>query len=149
RRSCSESRARPPRAASGTPDRRRRAGRRAPRHRAAERPSLESAERSTKLLDPRGPRRGTRAWYPSIRVDASKDNAINGDAAALSIDRAVGELRRGRAIRIVGGRSPAGRDGLVVTAVEAVQAPLVRRLERAADGPLLLCLTPERARAVR
>lgn len=82
-------------------------------------------------------------------MDASKDNAINGDAAALSIDRAVGELRRGRAIRIVGGRSPAGRDGLVVTAVEAVQAPLVRRLERAADGPLLLCLTPERARAVR
>ncbi len=81
-------------------------------------------------------------------MEASNDNAINGSAAALSIDRAVGELRRGRAIRIVGTGSPQSRAGLVVAAVETVQAPLVRRLEQA-GGPLLLCLTPERARAAR
>lgn len=82
-------------------------------------------------------------------MDGSADSptadraGINGSAPALALDRAVGELRRGRAIRIVGG---AGGIELVVAAVEAAQAPLLRRLE-AQGTELLLLLTAERAHA--
>jgi GTP cyclohydrolase II len=84
--------------------------------------------------------------------------AVNGDMGALALDRAVGELRRGRAVRIVAGRgqSTEGRgestEGrresteIVVAAVEAAQAPLLRRLE-ASGRELLLLLTAERAHA--
>lgn len=82
-------------------------------------------------------------------MDASSDeNAINGETSALAIDRAVGELRRGRAVRITGHGANGGGNGLVVAAVEAVQAPLVKRLEHAGAGALMLLLTGERARAV-
>jgi GTP cyclohydrolase II len=72
---------------------------------------------------------------------ASDPQTINGDPAALSIDRAVGELRRGRAIRIVD-----GDDSAYVAAVETVQPATLRRLE-AALGRLTLLVTPERALA--
>jgi GTP cyclohydrolase II len=67
---------------------------------------------------------------------------INGEPAALEVDRAVGELRRGRAIRIVDGER-----GALVAAVETIQAPLFRRLLEAAQGSLALLLTTERAEA--
>jgi GTP cyclohydrolase II len=67
---------------------------------------------------------------------------INGEPAALEVDRAVGELRRGRAIRIVDGERAA-----LVAAVETIQMPLFRRLLEAAQGSLALLLTTERAEA--
>jgi hypothetical protein len=42
---------------------------------------------------------------------------INVDAAALTFDRAIGELRRGRALQVVNGMR-----SLVVAAVEALDA---------------------------
>jgi GTP cyclohydrolase II len=68
---------------------------------------------------------------------------INGEAEALGVDRALGELRRGRAIRIVGGSGVA-----VVAAVETIQEPHFARLRAAAHGRLALLLTPQRAEAV-
>lgn len=70
-----------------------------------------------------------------------KRTAINGDPAGLAIDRAVGELRRGRAVRIVD-----GEHSVVFGAVESLHAPLLARLQSAALG-LMLLLTPERAHA--
>lgn len=70
-----------------------------------------------------------------------KQTTINGDSAALSIDRAVGELRRGRAVRIVD-----GADSVVFGAVESLHAQLLNRLQSAAAG-LMLLITPERAHA--
>lgn len=67
---------------------------------------------------------------------------INGEPAALGVDRAVGELRRGRAIRIVDGARSA-----LVAAIETIQNPLFRRLFDAAGGSLALLLTTERAEA--
>lgn len=67
---------------------------------------------------------------------------INGDAAALAVDRAVGELRRGRAIEIVA----SGRT-LLVAALETVQAPMLSRLIASSDTPIQLILTAERAAA--
>jgi GTP cyclohydrolase II len=69
---------------------------------------------------------------------------VNGDTAALALDRAVGELRRGRAIRIVG-PSTDGTE-IIVAAVEAAQTPLLRRLE-ATGRALFVLLTAERAHA--
>lgn len=68
--------------------------------------------------------------------------AINGDAAALTFDRAVGELRRGRAVLVT-----AGTQSLVVAAVETMQAPLFARLVAAGAGRATLLLTGERALA--
>jgi GTP cyclohydrolase II len=67
---------------------------------------------------------------------------INGDPAALTFDRAVGEIRRGRAIRISDGDR-----GLLVAAVETMQTPLFRRLEAAGAGRSILLVTGERALA--
>ncbi|HEY7671316.1 MAG TPA: GTP cyclohydrolase II [Gammaproteobacteria bacterium] len=71
------------------------------------------------------------------------EGGINGEAEALGVDRALGELRRGRAIRIVGRLGAA-----IVAAVETIQEPLFARLSTAADGRLALLLTPQRAEAV-
>ena len=66
--------------------------------------------------------------------------ALNGDRAALSVDRAIGELRRGRCIGI------ADDDGaLVVAAIETIGSDLLRRLIDASPETRLL-LTAERAR---
>lgn len=67
---------------------------------------------------------------------------INGEPAALGVDRAVGELRRGRAVRIVDGARSA-----LVAAIETIQGPLFARLLDAAGGSLALILTTERAEA--
>jgi GTP cyclohydrolase II len=75
------------------------------------------------------------------RAAAAKRGGLNGDEAALSVDRAIGELRRGRAIVITG----AGAD-LVFAAVEVMSSRLLQRLLEASPATRLL-LTAERARA--
>lgn len=73
----------------------------------------------------------------------STNKGINGDPAALLIDRAIGELRRGRAIQLV----ESGKC-VVIAAAETVRAPLFERLGRQAAGEPALAITPERARAL-
>jgi GTP cyclohydrolase II len=80
------------------------------------------------------------------KLNGSKSVAkvgINGEAEALGVDRALGELRRGRAIRIVGAEG-----SVIVAAVETIQEPLFARLSAAGRGRLALLLTPQRAEAV-
>ncbi|HEU4618594.1 MAG TPA: GTP cyclohydrolase II [Gammaproteobacteria bacterium] len=79
----------------------------------------------------------------SPRTAAGGTIGVNGEMAALALDRAVGELRRGRAIRIVGGEAASD---IIVAAVEAAQTPLLRRLE-AMGRELFVLLTAERAHA--
>ncbi len=68
--------------------------------------------------------------------------AINGNPAALAFDRAVDELRRGRAIHVT-----AATRGLLLAAVETLQEAQFARLAAAAAGPTLLFVTAERALA--
>jgi GTP cyclohydrolase II len=67
---------------------------------------------------------------------------INGNPAALSFDRAVDELRRGRAVQVTD-----GRQSLVVAAIETVQASLFERLVAAGAGRAAMLVTAERAHA--
>ena len=76
----------------------------------------------------------------SERRDA--DSSINGDRAALTFDRAVGELRRGRAIRITDGDR-----AMLAGAIETLQSPVFSRLVAAGAGHSVLLVTAERARA--
>jgi GTP cyclohydrolase II len=76
------------------------------------------------------------------RIDPKSLLGINGASAAVQVDRAVGELRRGRAIRITSGSAAA-----IVAAVETVRPPLFARLLAAAGSDLTLMLTTERAEA--
>jgi GTP cyclohydrolase II len=69
---------------------------------------------------------------------------INGNPAALTFDRAVDELRRGRAVQVKDG----GR-GLVVAAIETLQPPLFARLVAASAERVVLLVTAERAVAAR
>jgi GTP cyclohydrolase II len=70
------------------------------------------------------------------------DLEINGNPAALSFDRAVDELRRGRAVHVTDGAR-----GLVVAAIETVQTPLFERLVAANGGRAAMLVTAERAHA--
>ena len=70
------------------------------------------------------------------------DQEINGNPAALAFDRAVDELRRGRAVHVSDGTR-----GLVVAAVETVQAPLFERLVAAGGTRAAMLITAERAHA--
>ncbi len=71
-----------------------------------------------------------------------EQDPINGDPAALAVDRAIGELRRGRAIQITDGTRT-----LLVGAVETLQAPVFARLLAADSGAATLLVTAERALA--
>ncbi|HZF31571.1 MAG TPA: GTP cyclohydrolase II [Gammaproteobacteria bacterium] len=73
---------------------------------------------------------------------AKQHEKINGDPAALTFDRAVGELRRGRAVQVTDGSR-----GMIVAAVEAIQAALFTRLVAAGAGRAVLLVTAERAHA--
>jgi GTP cyclohydrolase II len=73
---------------------------------------------------------------------STANHEINGNPAALSFDRAVDELRRGRAVHVIG-----GTHGLIVAAIETVQAPLFERLIAAGDGCAVMLVTAERAHA--
>jgi GTP cyclohydrolase II len=67
---------------------------------------------------------------------------INGNAAALTFDRAVDELRRGRAILVV-----EGDQSLLAAPIETLQEPLLARLVAASGGGTRLFVTAERALA--
>ena len=71
-----------------------------------------------------------------------EQDPINGDPAALAVDRAIGELRRGRAVQITDGTRT-----LLVGAVETLQAPVFARLLAADSGAATLLVTAERALA--
>ena len=70
------------------------------------------------------------------------DNNINGDPSALSVDRAVFELRRGRAFGIIDGHS-----SVLVAAVETLEPKLLERLQLAGCQQLLI-LSGERTEAM-
>jgi GTP cyclohydrolase II len=72
---------------------------------------------------------------------AGPASALNGDHAALAVDRAIGELRRGRAIVI----DEPGRC-LVFAPIETMSTRLLERLTAGTDRSALL-LTAERLRA--
>jgi GTP cyclohydrolase II len=78
---------------------------------------------------------------------AGTEKGINGDPTSLLIDRAIGELRRGRAIGI---DSPGNGAGLsvVVAALETLRDPLKLCLEQIDASNLRLVLTAERAAAL-
>lgn len=67
---------------------------------------------------------------------------INGNPAALAFDRAVDELRRGRAIQVTNGDR-----GVLVATIETLQAPLFARLLTANAGRVAMLMTAERALA--
>jgi GTP cyclohydrolase II len=69
---------------------------------------------------------------------------INGNPAALTFDRAVDELRRGRAVQVRDGAR-----GLVIAAIEPMQPPLFARLVAAGAERAVLLVTAERAVAAR
>ena len=58
-------------------------------------------------------------------MSSSEPHAINGNPSALLFDRAVDELRRGRAIQV----QEKGR-GLILAAVETLQPPQFARVRR-------------------
>lgn len=75
-------------------------------------------------------------------MSARDPDPINGNPAVLSFDRAVDDLRRGRAIEVTdGGKS------VIVAAIETLQEPLFARLVAANAGQITLFLTAERALA--
>ena len=69
--------------------------------------------------------------------------SLHGDADALSVDRAITELRRGRVIRV---RAPEG--STLVASAEMLSADLLAALLEAANGSLRLTTTAERAAAL-
>lgn len=73
-------------------------------------------------------------------------SGLNGGLAALAVDRAIGELRRGRAIRIHTVNERGESRGIVIATAESTSATLLGRL--AALGPVRLWVTAERARAL-
>ena len=80
---------------------------------------------------------------PKRKIAAGMDREIglNGDRSALAVDRAIGELRRGRCIAI----AEPGR-AYLFAAVETIGSRTLKRLIAASAGTRLL-LTAERARA--
>jgi GTP cyclohydrolase II len=75
-------------------------------------------------------------------VRQGERDPINGDPIALSVDRAIGELRRGRVIQITDGTRT-----LLVGAVETLQSPVFARLVAAESHDAVLFVTAERALA--
>jgi len=75
-------------------------------------------------------------------MSSPPNHEINGNPAALTFDRAVDELRRGRAVQVTDHAR-----GLVVAAVETLQAPLYARLNAAGAGRAVMLVTAERALA--
>lgn len=72
-----------------------------------------------------------------------QQQAINGDPAALATERAMEELRRGRAIRLL------GTDRCTLAAaVETLEAPIFERLRSLEPDSMTLFVTPERCLAL-
>jgi GTP cyclohydrolase II len=75
-------------------------------------------------------------------MSSPNSTEINGNPAALTFDRAVDELRRGRAILVTD-----GAQGLLAAPIETLQESLLARLAEAAGPHLRLYVTAERALA--
>ncbi len=69
--------------------------------------------------------------------------ALNGDRDLLAVERALGELRRGRAVVITGGDAP-----VLAMSVETLTRDGFRRLRAAAGARMSLAISGERARAL-
>ncbi|MEQ1581991.1 MAG: GTP cyclohydrolase II [Steroidobacteraceae bacterium] len=69
--------------------------------------------------------------------------SLNGDVRTLKVERALAELRRGRAIHIQGAKA-----GMLVTALETTTPEYVERLVNLKAGPVLLAITGQRAVAL-
>lgn len=77
----------------------------------------------------------------SVAPETLPETGINGDAHSLSVERAMSELRRGRAVRIVGATG-----SFCIAALETMRP---ERLERLADaGRVLIGITGHRATAL-
>jgi len=68
---------------------------------------------------------------------------LNGDVRTLKVERALAELRRGRAIHIQGKEA-----GMLVTALETTTPEYIERLVELDAGPVLLAITGQRAVAL-
>ncbi len=68
---------------------------------------------------------------------------LNGDVRTLQVERALMELRRGRAIFVQGPAS-----GMLMSALETATPALVERLVRMKAGPVRLAITGQRAMAL-
>jgi GTP cyclohydrolase II len=74
---------------------------------------------------------------------------LNGDPATLAVDRAVGELRRGRIVRVLGtgdAPEPAGAPAMLVAAAETLRDSVLGALRQ--RGGAVLALARERATAL-
>jgi len=79
-----------------------------------------------------------------IQAGNGNSREINGDPAALVTERAVEELRRGRAIRLADGDA-----SLLLAAVETLEASVFERMMSLQQGTPRLLVTAERARVLR
>lgn len=85
--------------------------------------------------------------FSTARIDGPIHAPINGDPATLAVDRALGELRRGRIVRV---EAPAQAGVLrhVVAAAETLRDSALQTLRGLANGDLALAVTAERAAAL-
>jgi len=72
----------------------------------------------------------------------SSESGINGHAEALTTERVVEEMRRGRAVQLFDGER-----WFLVAAVETTEQPLLSRLRALPGAELALIVTPQRAQA--
>jgi GTP cyclohydrolase II len=81
------------------------------------------------------------------RIDGSIPQPLNGDPATLAVDRALGELRRGRVLRV---EAPAQAGVLrqVVAAAETLRDSVLQSLRGLAGAEPVLAVTAERATAL-
>lgn len=74
-------------------------------------------------------------------MNPAPEAGINGDAHSLSVERAMSELRRGRAVRVTGANG-----SLCIAALETMRPERLERLKEA--GPIRLGITGHRATAL-
>ncbi len=87
--------------------------------------------------------KGVRVLEPSSQTPPAAAVAINGDAAVARVNRAVGELRQGRAV-VIGSEAGA----VLAAAVDTLTADRFEALRVAGDGTPLLGVTAMRAAAM-
>ena len=73
---------------------------------------------------------------------ASEEKEINGHPSSLMTERAVEEMRRGRAIQLLDGKRC-----WLMAAMETMESPLLDRLKQVNGGDIKLLITPQRATA--
>ena len=78
----------------------------------------------------------------SAETMASEEKEINGHPSSLMTERAVEEMRRGRAIQLLDGKRC-----WLMAAMETMESPLLDRLKQVNGGDIRLLVTPQRATA--